>query len=166
MSTAIPDFTRCLEEVQQIFNANYSYDDRTEHDNSIQVSPEIIRILRSIAEQVSQQTHFEAKAQALKVTIEIAEWIMNDGDRSLLGHDIREDLPWMPVSSTIKHVLNALLPEELAALQADGEIPKAIRTLRWRAEGYALDLNINDSIDRLWLEESDQEDEDETHMAL
>ena len=165
MSTEIPNFTGCLEEVQQIFKANYSYDDRTEHGNAIKVSPEIVRILQSIAEQVTEETHFEAKAMALKATIEIAQWIMNDGDHSPLGHDIREDLPWMPVSSTIRHVLDTLQPEELAALQADGEIPKAIHDLRWRAEAYALDLNINDSIDRLWLEESDQEDE-AAHMAL
>ena len=57
-----------------------------------------------------------------------------------------------------------LLPEELAALQADGEIPKTMNNLQLRAEAYGLDLRINDSIDRLWLEESDQEDE--THMAL
>lgn len=57
-----------------------------------------------------------------------------------------------------------LLPEELAALQADGEIPKTMNNLRLRAEAYGLDLRINDSIDWLWLEESDQEDE--THMAL
>jgi hypothetical protein len=71
-------------------------------------------------------------------------------------------LPHMLLSSAIRHILDMLLPEELAALQADGEIPKAIHNLRWRAEAYALDLNINDSIDRLWLDDSDQEDEDET----
>jgi hypothetical protein len=59
-----------------------------------------------------------------------------------------------------------LLPEELAALQADGEAPTALRNLRWRAKEYALDLRIDDSIDRLWLEDSDQEEEDDNQMAL
>jgi hypothetical protein len=36
-----------------------------------------------------------------------------------------------------------------------------------RAEEYALDLGIDDSIDRLWLEDSDQEEEEgDDHMAL
>lgn len=81
----------------------------------------------------------------------------------MIGKDIKEDLPHMPTSSAIKHVLDMLRPEELAALQADGEIPKAIHNLRWRAQAYALDLSIDDSVDRLWLEESDQEGD--THMA-
>ena len=166
MSTIAPDFNRYVEEVQRIFKAYSSHDDRTEHDNSIKARPEIDGIFQSIAEQVTQQTPFEAKAQALSTTIEIAEWIINEGDRSLIGKNIRGDLPHMPLSSSISHILDMLLTEELAALQADGEILKAIHNLRWRAEAYALNLRINDSIDRLWLEESDQEDEHETQMAL
>jgi hypothetical protein len=166
MSTAAPDLTRYTEEVQKVFEAYSSYDDRTAHDNSIKAKSEIDRISQSIAEQATHQTPFEAKAQALNTTIEIAEWIISEGDRSFIGKDIRGDLPRMLLSSAIRHILDMLLPEELAALQADGEIPKAIHNLRCRAQTYALDLNINDSIDRLWLDESDQEDEDETHMAL
>jgi hypothetical protein len=162
MSATAPDFTRYTAEVQQIFKAYDSHDDRTAHNNAIQVSPEVKRIFQSIGEQVQQQTPFEAKAQALSATIEIAEWILED--RGAIGRDIRQDLPWMPLNTTIRHVLDMLLPEELAAVQADGEIPKAIQNLRWIAKRYSLDLNINDSIDRLWLEESDQEDE--AHMAL
>lgn len=163
MSTAAPDFACYIEEVQRILKAYSSHNDLTEHDNSIKARPEIDGIFQTIAEQVTQQTLFEAKAQALSTTIEIAEWILNEGDRSLIGKNIRGDLPHMPLSSSISHILDTLLPEELAALQADGEIPKAIHNLRWRAEAYALDLRINDPIDRLWLEESDREDED---MAL
>lgn len=164
MSIAVPDFTRYTEEVKQVFETYHSYDDRTAHNNSIKVRPEVDRIFQSIAVEIIEQSPFEAKAQALSTTIEIAEWILKN--TSAIGHDIRQDLPWMALKPTISSILDKLLPEELAALQADGEIPKAIHNLRWRAEAYALDLNINDSIDRLWLEESDQEDEDETHMAL
>jgi hypothetical protein len=166
MSTAAPDLTRYTEEVQKIFETYSSYDDRTAYDNLIKARSEIDRIFQSIAEQATHQTPFEAKAQALNTTIEIAEWIINEGDRSLIGKNIRGDLPHLLLSSAIRHILDMLLPEELAALQADGEIPKAIHNLRCRAQAYALDLNINDSIDRLWLDESDQEDEDEIHMAL
>lgn len=166
MSTAAPDLTRYTEDVQKVFEAYSSYDDRTAHDNSIKAKSEIDRIFQSIAEQATHQTPFEAKAQALNTTIEIAGWIISEGYRSLIVKKIRDDLPHMLLSSAIKDILDTLLPEELAALQADGEIPKAIHNLRWRAEAHALDLNINDSIDRLWLDESDQEDEDETHMAL
>jgi hypothetical protein len=162
MSTAAPDLTRYAEEVQEVYKTYSSYDDRTEHDNLIKAKSEINRIFQSIAEQATHQTSFEAKAQALNTTIEIAEWIISEGDRSLIGKNVRGDLPHMLLSSAIRHILDMLLPEELAALQADGEIPKAIHYLRWRAEAYALDLNINDSIDRLWLDDSDQEDEDET----
>jgi len=158
MATVVPDFTRYLNDVQQIFEAYYSYDDRTERDNSIKVAPKIEAIFQIIGEQVTQQTPFESKAQALSATIEIAVWILKDSNKSLLAHHIREDLPWMPLKTTISHILDVLLPEELAALQADGEIPKAIRYLRTLAQDYALDLFIDDSIDRLWLEESDQED--------
>jgi hypothetical protein len=164
MSTTVPDFTRYAKEVQQVFETYDSYDDRTAHNNSNKVKPEIDRIFRSIAVEIIEQSPFEAKAQALSTTIEIAEWIIKNS--SAIGHDIRQDLPWMELKPTISYILDQLLPEELAALQADGEIPKAISNLRWRAEAYALDLRINDSIDRLWLEESDQEDEHETHMAL
>lgn len=166
MTTAVPDFPRYVSEVQQVFKVHYSCDDRIERDNSIKVRPLVDRIFLSIAAEVTQQTPFEAKQQALSATIEIAEWILQDGDRSLLGHDIREDLPWMPLKSTIGHVVDMLLPEELAALQADGELPTALRNLRLRAEEYALDLGIDDSIDRLWLEDSDQEEEGDDHMAL
>jgi hypothetical protein len=162
MSTAAPDLTRYAEEVQEVYTTYSSYDDQTEHDNSIKAKSEINRIFQSIAEQATRQTSFEAKAQALNTTIEIAEWIISEGDRSLIGKNVRGDLPHMLLSSAIRHILDMLLPEELAALQADGEIPKAIHNLRWRAKAYALDLNINDSIDRLWLDDSDQEDEDET----
>lgn len=164
MSTSVSDFTRYAHEVQNVFKAYSSSDERTAYDNSIKAKPEIDQIFLSIAEQVTQQTPFEAKAQAMNITIEVTEGIINEGDRSLLGRNIRGSLPHTPLSSTISHILDMLLPEELAALQADGEIPKAIHNLRWRAEAYSLDLKITDSIDRLWLEESDQEDE--AHMAL
>lgn len=150
--------------MQNVFEAYSSSDERTAHDNSIKAKPEIDQIFLSIAEQVTQRTPFEDKAQALNATTGIANWIINEGDRSFIGKNIRGSLPHTPLSSTISHILDMLLPEELAALQADGEIPKAIHNLRLRAEAYALDLRINDSIDRLWLEESDEEDE--THMAL
>jgi hypothetical protein len=166
MTKVVPDFTRYVGEVHRVFKAHYSYDDRTERDNSIKVRPLVDKIFRSIAAEVTQQTPFEAKQQALNATIDIAGWILKDGDRSLLGHDIRNDLPWMRLQSTLSHILDMLLPEELAALQADGEVPTALRNLRWRAEEYTLDLRIDDSIDRLWLEDSDQEEEGDDHMAL
>lgn len=150
--------------MQNVFKAYSSSDERTAHDNLIKAKPEIDQIFLSVAEQVTQQTPFEAKAQALNATTEIADWIINEGDRGFIGKNIRGSLPHMPLSSTISHILDMLLPEELAALQADGEIPRAVLNLRLRAEAYALDLRINGSIDRLWLEESDQEDE--AHMAL
>jgi hypothetical protein len=164
MSTAVPDFASYPERVRQIFKAYNSYDDRTEHGNIIKARPEIDSIFKSIPEHVEQQTSFEAKQQALMAAIEIAGDIFNESERSLIGRDIREDLPYMPLSTAIDHVLDMLLPEELAALQADGEIPKALRKLRWHAAGYSLDLDIDDSIDRLWLEESDQEDD--AHVTL
>ena len=164
MSTAVPDFTRYANEVQQVFKIYDSFDDRTAHNNSIKVRPEVDRIFEAIAVEIIEDSPFEAKAQALSTTIEIAEWIIKNP--SAIGHDIRQDLPWMALKPTIKYLLDMLLPEELAALQADGELPKAISNLRWRAQAYALDLRIDDSVDRLWLEESDREDEDETHMAL
>ena len=49
-------------------------------------------------------------------------------------------------------------------LVADGEFPKALRDLRSQFSAYPLDLKIDDSIDRLWLEESDQEDD--AQMAI
>lgn len=162
MSTALPDFTSYFNEVQQVFKTYDSYDDRIAHNNSMQVGTEVDRIFQCIAMEIIEQSPFEAKAQALSTTIEIAEWIIKH--RSAIGDDIRQDLPGMALKPTIKHILDMLLPEELAALQADGEIPKAIHNLRWCARGYSLDLRIDDSIDRLWLEESDQEDE--AHMAL
>jgi hypothetical protein len=166
-TAAVTDFSLYVHEVQQVFKAHYSYDDRTEHDNSIKVNPLVEEIFESIAAEVTQQTPFEAKHQALNATIEIAEWILKDGDCSPLGHDIREDLPHMPLKSTISHILNMLLAEELAALRADGELPRAVRHLRWRAEAYSLDLGIDGSIDRLWLEDSDESDQEEDGpMAL
>ncbi|GAB7332651.1 hypothetical protein MBLNU13_g04409t1 [Cladosporium sp. NU13] len=165
MSTSLSDFTRYADEVQNVFKAYSSSDERTAHDNAIQAKSEIDQIFLSIVEQVTQGKSFEAKAQALNATTEIADWIINEGDRSFIGENIRGSLPHTPLSSTIRQILDMLLPEELAALQADGEIPKAMHQLRLRAEAYALDLRINDSIDRLWLEESDQEDE-AAHMAL
>lgn len=163
MSEAVPDFTRYLNEVQRVFETYNNYDDRTAHDDSIKVGPRIGRIFRSIAEEILEESPFEAKAQALSTTIEIAEWIMKDG--SAIGHDIRQDLPSMDLEPTISRILDTLLPEELAALQADSEISKALQGLRGHAKAlYDLDLGIDRSIDRLWLEESDQEDE--AHMAL
>lgn len=164
MSTEIPNFTGCADEVREIFKAYSSYDDRTEHDNALKAEPKIERIIRSIGAQVTQQTPFEAKQQGLSAAIDIAKVIIQEGDRSIIGGDIRKDLPWLPMSSTISHILDMLSPEELAALQADGETPKAIHHLRLYAREYALDLQIDDSIDRLLLEESDQEDD--AHMDL
>lgn len=162
MSTDVLDFTRFLKEVQRVFETYNNYDDWTAHDDSIKVAPKIDRIFRSITGEILEESPFEAKAQALSTTIEIVEWIMKD--RSAIGHDVRQDLPSMALEPTISQILDILLPEELAALQADGEIPKALRGLRGHAEAYALDLKIDGSIDRLWLEESDQEDE--AHMAV
>ena len=162
MSEAVPDFTRYLNEVQRVFETYNNYDDRKAHDNSIKVGPKIDRIFKSIAGEILEESPFEAKTQALSTTIEIAEWIMNDG--SAIGHDIRQDLPSMALRPTISQILDMLLPEELAALQADGEISKAPQGLRGHAKDHALDLGIDRSIERLWLEESDQEDE--AHIAL
>ena len=164
MSAAVLNFSSYIQEVQQIFEAYSSHDDRTAHDNAIKARPEVDRIMQNVAEQVTQQAPFDAKQQALITTIEIAEWILKEGDRSFIGKYVRGDLPCMSLSSAVGHLLDMLSPEELAALQADGEIPKAIHDLRGHAEAYALDLNLNDSIDRLWLEESDEEDDD--RMAL
>jgi hypothetical protein len=116
MSTAAPDLTRYAEEVQEVYTTYSSYDDQTEHDNSIKAKSEVNRIFQSIAEQATRQTSFEAKAQALNTTIEIAEWIISEGDRSLIGKNVRGDLPHMLLSSAIRHILDMLLPEELAAL--------------------------------------------------
>ena len=162
MSEAVPDFTRYLNEVQRVFETYNNYDDRTAHDNSIKVGPKIDRIFQSIAGEIFEESPFEAKTQALSTTIEIAEWIMKD--RNTIGHDKRQDLPSMDLEPTISQILDMLLPEELAALQADGEISKALRSLRGHARKFALDLGIDRSIDRPWLAESDQEDE--AHMAL
>ncbi|KAM0712548.1 hypothetical protein Q7P37_011645 [Cladosporium fusiforme] len=162
MSTEIPDFTGHVDELRQIFDACRSFDDRTERDNSIDAQPKIIRLIRSIPPQVTQQTPFEAKQRGLDAVIGVAEEIL--GDKDLIGHEIRKDLPYLSIKSTIKHLLDMLLPEELAALQADGEIPKAILQLRRNAKACSIDMDIDDSIDRLWLEESDREDD--TRMAL
>lgn len=164
MSTSLSDFTRYVYQMQNVFKAYPSSDERTAHGNLIKAKSEIDQIFLSIAEQVTQQTPFEAKAQAMNITIEVTEGIINEGDRSFIGKNIRGSLPHTPLTSTFSHILDMLLPEELAALQADGEIPKTMNNLRLRAEAYGLDLRIDDSIERLWLEESDQEDE--THMAL
>lgn len=164
MSAAVSNLSGYAQEIQRIFKAYSSHDAQTEHDNADKARQEIDRIIRYIAEQITQQTSFEVKQQALITTIEIAEWILQEGDHSLIGKNIRGDLPCMSLSSAVRHVVDMLSPEELAALQADGETPNAIHDLRGHAAAYALDLNINDSIDRLWLEESDGEDDD--RMAL
>lgn len=148
-----------VEEVRQIFKKYSSFDDRTEHNNAIKAQPQIKAIIRSVGAQLTQQSPFVEKQQALNAAIEVAAEILREGDRSLIGKDIREDLVYLPVSSSISDILDTLLPEELAALQADGEIPKAIHNLRWRAQGYSLDLGIDESVDRLWLEESDGEED-------
>lgn len=157
MSMPVPDFNTFVEKVRKVFEKYSSYHDRIEYDNSIKVNTEIERILESIQLEAVQDIPFEAREQALQAAIEIAMII--DGERSILGKLMREDLPQLPFKSTISRILDTLTPEELAALQADGEIAKSLREIRSRWEDHALDLEIDDSIDRLWLEESDQEDD-------
>lgn len=163
MSTQIPNFKDYVNEVHRVFERYSSLDDQTEYKNSIKVHGRYENIIDSVGK-VTQQMPFEAKQQALEAAIEIAKFVCIQGDRSIIGKSMRESFPWMPFHSTVSHILDMLLPEELAAIQADGEIPKAFRSLRWNFQEYALDLRIDDCIDRLWLDESDQEDD--VQMAL
>jgi len=149
--------------VQHVKNA-YQSEHAKANPNANIVRSEVDRIMRTIPTHITQQTHFEVKAQALRDAIEIAELFLNDGDHSLISREVRKTLPQMPVSSIISHILDTLLPEELAALQADGEISGNMHKLRSHAKKYDLDLRIDDLIDRLWLEESDQDEDDP--MAL
>lgn len=164
MSTEIPDFARYVDEVQRLFKKYSSYNDRTEHNNAIKAVDKFKGLINRIANEVTQQSPFEAKQQALATAIRVAIVIQEEGDKSIIGKHMREDMPWFPFNSTISHILDTLLPEELAALQADGEIPRALDNVRYQYKEYALDLDIDDSIDRLLLEESDEEDDD--RMAL
>lgn len=133
--------------------------EETVYNNIMGAKGEVEKIILSIQAQTTQQMPFETKRQALEDAINLAGFMYTKGQLSYLGREVRKDLPSMAYSSTIRHILDILLPEELAAIQADGEIPKAILDLRSQFRACALDLKIDDSIDRLWLEESDQEDD-------
>lgn len=161
MSTAEnPHFGQHIQEVHAIFKKYSSYSDRQEHENAGTAKDEIDAILQTVqAQATTHEASFSAKQNAIGVVVEIARAVINESDPSILGHDLRDDLVWLPVASSISAILDTLLPEELAALQADGEMAQKLRGLRYSAGQYSLDIGLSESIDKLYLEDSDAEDD-------
>ena len=59
------------------------------------------------------------------------------------------------------HIFDTLSPEELAALQADGALADELIAARQIAEDYALEVGLDDVIERVAMEDYMSEDEDE-----
>lgn len=162
MSTEDSDFSCYIIELRKIYTKYESFaynSDRIERDNAIKAEPEVKAILHSIDARISSDMSFTAKQNALSAIIEVSGEIYKQGDRCGHGKDIRKDMPWLGISDLVEHALDVLLPEELAALQADGEAGRDLSNLQWRVEDLAMDLGLKPAVARLWLEESDQEDD-------
>lgn len=158
MSAAGPDYSQFISRVHRTYSKYSSSSGSKDYDNSFDASSEVEDIITSINAQIKPDVSFAAKQDAVSTIMEIAGEVL-EGDSSTLGSEMRKNFCWQPVGAAVSHILSTLSEEELAALQADGEMLDDLVRLREQAEDYALDLDLDNAVDELAVEESEAEDD-------
>jgi hypothetical protein len=149
-----------LNQLQDVYSHYSDSRGSKEYDNSFQASEEIGEIIEEVRDSVTPDASFGAKVKAIRVILQISNEVIEEGG-STLASEIRKQFYNLPVGSAVTHIFNMLSPEELAALQADGALADELIAARQVAEDYALEVGLDDVIERVAMEDYMSEDEDE-----
>jgi hypothetical protein len=160
MSTSRYDHDDPLNRVQSVYRRYSSSSGSKEYDNAGPATDAVGEIIEMVRDSVTADSLFGEKHQAMSSILKISNKIV-EGNRSTLGSEIRNGF-WFPeIGSAVNHIFDMLSPEELGALQADGELTKELRSARGHAQAYALDVELDDVISKVAMEDYMSEDEDE-----
>jgi hypothetical protein len=155
------DLENPLNQVQNIYSHYSSSSGTKEYDNSFDATEEIEEIVKTVRDSVTPDTPFSEKVRAIGVILEISNQIV-EGDNSTLGSEIRKQLYFPEIGAAVTRIVDMLLPEELGALQADGQLADEMISARKTAKDYALDVELDGVIGKIAMEDymSEHEDED------
>lgn len=160
MSTSRHDPEEFLNELQQVYRRYSSSSGSKESDNAGPATDAVVEILEMVRDSVTPDTPFGEKHKAISAILRISNKVA-EGNRSTLGSEIRNTF-WFPkIGSAVNHVFDMLLPEELGALQADGELAQELRDARGHAREHALDVELDDVISKVAMEDYMSEDGDD-----
>ena len=149
-----------LNQLQDVYSHYSDSRGSKEYDNSFQASEEIGEIIEEVRDSVTPDASFGAKVIAISVILQISNEVIEE-EGSTLASEIRKQFYNLPVGSAVTHIFDTLSPEELAALQADGALADELIAARQIAEDYALEVGLDDVIERVAMEDYMSEDEDE-----
>jgi len=149
-----------LNQLHDVYNRYSDSRGSKEYDNSFQATEEIGEIIEEVRDSATPDASFGTKIRAISVILQISNEVV-EGDSSTLGSEIRKQFYNLLVGSAVTHIFDMLLPEELAALQADGALANELIGARQIAEDYALEVGLDDVINRVAMEDYMSEDEDE-----
>ena len=149
-----------LNQLQDVYSHYSDSRGSKEYDNSFQASEEIGEIIEEVRDSVTPDASFGAKVKAISVILQISNEVIEE-EGSTLASEIRKQFYNLPVGSAVTHIFDTLSPEELAALQADGALADELIAARQIAEDYALEVGLDDVIERVAMEDYMSEDEDE-----
>jgi len=160
MSTSSYNPEDALNRVQQVYRRYSSSSGSKESDNAGPATEAVEFIVAMVRDSVTPDAPFSAKHEAMSAILKISNKVA-EGNRSTLGSEMRNTF-WFPmIGSAITRVFVMLLPEELGALQADGELAKELRIARGVAREYALDVKLDDVISKVAMEDYMSEDDDD-----
>lgn len=149
-----------LNQVQNIYSHYSSSSGSKEYDNSFDATEEIEEIVKEVGDGVTPDAPFGEKVRAIGVLLEISNEIV-EGDNSTLGSEIRKQFYFPVIGGAVTRIVDMLLPEELGALQADGQLADELISARKTAKDYALNVELDGVIDKIAMEDYMSEDEDE-----
>lgn len=160
MSTSRHDPEEFLNELQQVYRRYSSSSGSKESNNAGPATDAIVEILEMVRDSVTPDTPFGEKHKAISAILRISNKVV-EGNRSTLGSEMRKTF-WFPrIGGAVTHVFDMLLPEELGALQADGELAQELRNARGHAREYALDVELDHVISKVAMEDYMSEDGDD-----
>jgi hypothetical protein len=149
-----------LNQVQDVYSHYSSSSGSKEYDNSFDATEEIEEIVKTVRDSVTPDAPFSEKVRAIGVILEISNEIV-EGDNSTLGSEIRKQFYFPEIGGAVTRIVDMLLPEELGALQADGQLADELISARKTAKDYALEVELDGVIDKVAMEDYMSEDEDE-----
>jgi hypothetical protein len=142
------DFGPYLNRVRKIYNRYSSSSCSREYENSFGARADIEKVIEDVKGQVSGDTAFDTKQNAVYVLLDIVEEIL-EGDGSTLGSEARKMFDYWVVGKAVDHILAAMHPDELHTLKMGGNMFRALSETKAHADRYCLILYLDDPLNGL-----------------
>lgn len=149
-----------LNQLQDVYSRYSSSSGSKKYDNAGSATEDIREIVEMVKDSVTPDAPFGEKVKAISMILQISNEIV-EGDSSTLGSEIRNSF-WFPeIGSAVTHIFDMLLPEELGALQADGQLADEMVGANGLAKEHALEVELDDVISRVTMDDYMSEDGDD-----